>query len=129
MASGIRQLRERMAELTDLQDSAGLLDWDQQTMMPPRGAAARAEWLATLRRVTHEMFISAETGRLLEAAAGELDGAADGDSDDARLVAVVRRRWEKARRVPAELTAELARAGSVGYEAWVSAREASDFAA
>ncbi len=127
MASGIRQLRERMGELTDLQDSAGLLEWDQQTMMPPRGAAARAESLATLGRVSHEMFISAETGRLLDAAAGELDGAADGDSDDARLVAVVRRRWEKARRVPAELTAELARAASVGYEAWVSARAASDF--
>jgi carboxypeptidase Taq len=129
MANGIRQLRERMGELTDLQDAAGLLEWDQQTMMPPRGAGARAESLATLGRVSHELFISADTGRLLEAASGELDGDADGDSDDARLVRVVRRRWEKARRVPAELTAEIARAGSVGYEAWVSARKESNFAA
>jgi carboxypeptidase Taq len=128
MADGMRQLRERMGELTDLQDASGLLEWDQQTMMPPRGGAARAESLATLGRISHEMFISSETGRLLELATGELDGDADGDSDDARLVRVVRRRWEKARRVPAELTAELARAGSVGYEAWVGARKASDFA-
>jgi carboxypeptidase Taq len=129
MADGMRQLRERMGELTDLQDTAALLGWDQQTMMPPRGATARADSLATLGRLSHEMFISAETGRLLEAAAGELDGDADGDSDDARLVHVVRRRWEKARRVPAALTAEIARARSVGYEAWVSARRDSDFAA
>ncbi len=129
MTDAIRQLRERMGEFSDLQDAASLLGWDQQTMMPPRGAAGRAESLATLGKVSHEMFISADTGRVLEAAAGELDGDADGDSDDARLVKVVRRRWEKARRVPAELTAEIARAGSVGYEAWVSARENSDFAA
>jgi carboxypeptidase Taq len=129
MAEGIRQLRERMGELTDLQDAAGLLEWDQQTMMPPRGAGARAESLATLGRLSHELFIAAETGRLLEDAAGELDGDLDGDSDDARLVRVVRRRWEKSRRVPAELTAEIARAGSVGYEAWVGARKESDFAA
>src|ERR1700730_10102990 len=108
MADGIRQLRERMAELIDLRDAAGLLEWDQQTMMPPRGGAARAESLATLGRISHEMFIASETGRLLELATGELDGDADGDSDDARLVRVVRRRWEKARRVPGEPTAGLA---------------------
>jgi carboxypeptidase Taq len=42
---------------------------------------------------------------------------------------VVSRRWEKARRVPSELAAEIARAGSVGHEAWVQARRRSDFAA
>ena len=35
---------------------------------------------------------------------------------------VATRRWEKARRVPGELTAELAHAGSIGQEAWVKAR-------
>ena len=44
-----------------------------------------------------------------------------------RLVSLVRRNWEKARRVPTELAAELAHAGSVGQEAWVRAREQSDF--
>ena len=129
MADGIRQLRERLGGVSDLRDALGLLEWDQQTMMPARGAAARAESLATLGRLSHEMFISAETGHLLEAAARELNGGLDGDSDDARLVEVVRRRWEKDRRVPADLAAEIARAGSIGYEAWVSARRDSDFAA
>ena len=73
------------------------------------------------------MFVSAETGRLLDAAAAELNGA-DQDSDDASLVRVARRHWEKARRVPTELAAELARAGSLGQEAWVEARANSDFA-
>jgi carboxypeptidase Taq len=60
---------------------------------------------------------------------------ADGDGEggaraaDAALVRVARRDWEKARRVPSELAAELARAGALGHAAWVDARERSDYAA
>ena len=121
-------LRDRLAEIVDLRHAAQVLGWDQQTMMPPRGAAARAEALATLERISHEMFVSAETGQLLEAAAGKLNGSAP-DSDDARLVDVVRRRWEKARRVPTDLASDLARASSLGQEAWVAARAEGNFAA
>ena len=126
MRNELDQLRSRMAEITDLRNTAHLLEWDQQTMMPPRGGASRAESIATLERIRHDMFVSAETGRLLDAAAGELDGA-DSASDDAALVRVVRRRWDKARRVPTELAAEIARAGSIGQEAWVRARANNDF--
>ncbi len=126
MGNAVNQLRASLAEVNDLWRAAHLLEWDQQTMMPPRGAAARAETLATLGRVSHERFIADEIGRRLEAAAREVRGA-DPDSDEARLVAVVRRRWEKARRVPSELASELARAGSVGQVAWVAARARSDF--
>jgi carboxypeptidase Taq len=79
-------------------------------------------------RISHDRFVSTNTGRLLDAAAAALDGAS-ADSDDARLVSVVRRHWEKARRVPTDLAAELAHASSVGQEAWVDARARSDYAA
>ena len=124
----MEQLRERMAALADLRSVAQLLDWDQQTMMPPGGAPARAETVATVQRISHEMFVSDDTGRLIEAAAANLDGDT-ADSDEASIVRVTRRQWDKARRVPAWLAADLARAASVGHQAWVAAREASDFAA
>jgi carboxypeptidase Taq len=117
-----------MAELNDLRSAANLLEWDQQTMMPPHGAENRAESLATLERISHAMFTSAETGRLIESAASELDGTSP-DSDEASLVRVVRRRWEKARRVPTDLAADLARAASMGHNVWVAARESSDYGA
>jgi carboxypeptidase Taq len=127
MSDPIEQLRERMAALADLRNVAQLLDWDQQTMMPPGGAPARAETVATVQGISHEMFISDETGRLIEAAGAHLDGA-PADSDEASLIRVTRRQWDKARRVPSELAADLARASSVGQQAWVAAREDSDFA-
>ena len=128
MTDHLPQLRQRLAELTDLSNAAHLLGWDQQTMMPPRGGPARAEALATLEHISHEIFVSAETGRLLDAAETALDGA-EPDSDDVRLVRVTRRRWEKARCVPSDLAADLARSASIGQEAWVEARKRSDFSA
>jgi carboxypeptidase Taq len=127
MSERLLELKTRMARLADIGHATALAHWDQQTMMPPRGGHARAESLATLTRISHELFVDDETGRLLDGASAELQGA-DPDGDDVRLVALVRRQWEKARRVPTELAAEMAKAASIGQEAWVTARSQSDFA-
>ena len=126
MSSQIQALKTRLGTVSDLDGAAELAGWDQQTKMPPNGGQARAEMLATLASLRHETFTDDQTGRLLESAAAELNGN-DPDSDDARLIEVTRRRWEKSRRVPTELEGELARASSEGQEAWVAARAASDF--
>lgn len=128
MSQALQELRERLAEIHDLSSAAGLLSWDQQTMMPERAAPLRAEQLGTLSRLIHERFTDDAIGRLLDRLAGIEDG--DGaDPTDVALVRVTRREWEKARRVPGELAAELARAGARGFQAWEAARAASDFGA
>jgi carboxypeptidase Taq len=126
MSTPIETLRTWLAQIHDLRDAALILDWDQHTMMPRRGGENRAEALATLERIRHEKFVSSETGSLIEGAAKAPNGASP-DSDDARLVEVTRRRWEKARRVPTDLAAEMARAGSIGQEVWIEARAKNDF--
>jgi carboxypeptidase Taq len=128
MTEIVTELRRHLGELTDLRNTVHLLQWDQQTMMPPRGAELRADELGTVQRILHQSFVSAQTGRLLDDAEDECESLPP-DSDEARLISVVRRRWEKARRVPSDLAAELARAASAGQEAWVAARANSDFAA
>jgi carboxypeptidase Taq len=127
--AAIDELRRRLGEIHDLSRAASLLAWDERTMMPPGGAPARAETLATLARVRHEMFIDDEIGRLIDRARSETDpDTSPGEEIDADLIRVVARDWEKARRVPSELRAELARASSVAENAWVEAKERSDFA-
>ena len=120
-------LKTRLAEISDLRKSSSLLFWDQQVMMPRAAAETRAEQLATLDRFAHECFVSDETGRLLEAAR-PYEESLDPDSDDASLIRVTRRDWEKARRVPPDLRAELTRASSQGFQAWQDAKGTSDFA-
>jgi len=129
MSDELQKLRQHLAQIEDVHNAAQVLGWDQHTMMPRRGAEARSEALATLEWIGHDMFVSDQTGRLLEAAAASLNGTPEDSSDEARLVTVTQRRWEKARRVPSDLAAEIARASSVGQEAWAQARANSDFAA
>jgi carboxypeptidase Taq len=122
----LEQLKLRIGEIHDLNQANALLGWDQQTYMPPGGATARAEQLATLQKISHEMFSSDETGILLDAAAEETANA-DPDSDEARLIKITRREYHKARKVPADLVAAITRATSKGYEVWTQARAQSDW--
>jgi carboxypeptidase Taq len=122
------ELRQRLAEISDLGKTAALLGWDQHVMMPSRGAALRAEQLATVGRIAHVKFTSDEIGRLLESLRdwGEQQ---DRDSFEASLIRVTTRDWEKARRVPADLRAEMSRSAALATPVWVEARENNDFAA
>jgi carboxypeptidase Taq len=122
------ELKARLAEIHDLQKAVELLFWDQTVMMPPGGAAVRAEQLTTLGRIAHDRFVDEEIGRLLEEL-HPVEKAEPYDSDDASLVRVTRRDWEKARKVPTELAAEMTRVASEANEAWVAARRDSDYAA
>ena len=126
MDADLRTLRERLAEIADLYRAMGVLGWDQRVTMPPLGTPARAEALATLGRIAHEKFVGAEIGSLLERL-GPLEESLEYDSDDASLIRVTRRDWEKQRRVPSELRAEMTRAGAQGHQIWVEARANNDF--
>jgi carboxypeptidase Taq len=122
----LTQLRTRMAELSDLHSVSMLLFWDQQTVMPPAGANARAERVGTIALAIHARESDPQLGALLDAlepwAAGE-----DPDSDDVRLIQWTRRDFEKSVRVPAELAAEISRQKALGQQAWQEARAANDF--
>ena len=66
MDAAFTELKERVAEIADLEAAGALLGWDQQVKMPPGGAEVRAEQLATLGRLAHEALTSDEIGGLLD---------------------------------------------------------------
>jgi carboxypeptidase Taq len=122
--SALDKLRGRLSELVDLAAVAMLLSWDQLVMMPAEGAEARALQLAAMARLSHECATADEIGAWLE----ELDEAAL-DELDRDIVRLARRDWERARRIPRELAADLARASVEGQESWRLARAQDDFSA
>jgi carboxypeptidase Taq len=122
----LEQLQARLAEVTDLSKAATLLFWDQRVMMPPGGAAARAEALSTLSSLTQERFVAGDIGELLEDLRG-LEEGSEYDSFEASLIRVTRRDYEKAIRVPPELVGEMSRAAALALSAWGPAKEQSNF--
>ena len=128
MSDSLAELKTRLAQISDLQTARGVLEWDQQVVMPPGGAHARADHLTTLETLQHELFTSDEIGRLLDELR-PLEESLPHDDIDACLLRVTRRDWEKATRVPTELAAEMAHLTAEAHHAWVAARAASDYAA
>lgn len=113
--------QQRIRELEALSGASAVLSWDQQTYMPAGGAGHRGTQLATLAAVSHERMTAPELGELLEALL---------DADDRMQVAAARRmkrRYDRATRVPTELVRAMSAARSQGFGAWMQARESGDF--
>jgi carboxypeptidase Taq len=127
MSARLDELKTRLLEANDLGSAAAVLRWDQATYMPPGGAGARGRQVATLGRLAHERFTDPAIGRLLDALEPEVQDLPF-DSDEASLVRVTRREYERAIRVPAPFVAELGEHDALSYQAWTEARPANDFA-
>jgi carboxypeptidase Taq len=123
----LRELKHRLHEIGDLDGASALLGWDQATYMPPGGAAARARQGATLRRLSHERSVDPALGRLIDELLPHADSLSY-DTDDASLIRVARRDFEKAIKVPPDFVARANALRSASFDAWTRARPANDFA-
>jgi len=128
MEDKLQALKTRLLEINDLESAGSVLSWDQETYMPPGGAAARARQLGTLSRLAHEKFTDPAIGKLLD----ELrpyEESLPYDSDEASLLRLTRREYERAVKVPAEFVAQLSSHNAASYDVWTRARPANDFVA
>lgn len=123
----LQKLRTILREVSDLQSAAAVLGWDQQTYMPAGGAGPRGRQIATLSRLAHEAFVQPEVGRLLD----QLDPHRRDlppDSDDACLLRVTRRDYERDTKIPSAFWADLSEHAAEAFQAWTQARPDNDFA-
>jgi carboxypeptidase Taq len=121
------ELIRRVKEGSLLGSCAGVLGWDERTYMPHQGSSHRAEQMALLARMVHEMMTAAEIGDLL----GELESSSfirDKESIAAANIREIRRSYNRAVKLPKELVEELARVTTRAQQVWQEARQADDFA-
>lgn len=117
-------LEKRFDRLSHVGGAASVLHWDWAAMMPAGGAQARASQLATLAEISHEMLTDARVGDWL--AAAEADRGSLDDWQRANL-REMRRAYDHATAVGADLVRALSEAESTSEMAWRKAREADDF--
>jgi carboxypeptidase Taq len=125
MSEAYRALEARFARMSHIGGALAVLQWDQQVMMPPGGNRVRAEQMATLRQLAHELLTGAETGELLDAA--EQDAAGLGPWQAANL-REMRRSHRRATALPTDLVAAQTRAATAAEMIWREARARADFA-
>jgi carboxypeptidase Taq len=117
------RLVARFARLGALQEASAVLQWDYAAFMPEGGAGARAEQLATLKVVCHEILTDPALAELIAAA----EALSDLDPWERANLAEMRRRWVHATAVPAALVEALSKACSACEMRWREARPKSDF--
>ncbi|PJE25860.1 carboxypeptidase Taq [Pseudooceanicola antarcticus] len=103
---------------------AGRLGWDQETVMPRGAAEQRAEEMAAMEQVLHARRTDPRVGDWLAAC----EGSEMTEADTAKL-RHIRRSFDRASKLPAALSAEIARVTSVAQGQWAEARAKDDFAA
>jgi len=121
--SAYSDLLEHLKTSTALEQVAGLISWDQETMMPTTGGTARAEQAGAIEGVLHARRSDPKVGEWLEAIdfdALDLTGQAN--------LRVAKRDYDRANKVPEDLAKALAKAGAAGQRAWAAARAEDDVA-
>ncbi|TLU73726.1 carboxypeptidase M32 [Lichenicoccus roseus] len=121
-----RTLEKRFARISDVESALGILNWDNDTIMPAGAAGQRAGQVATLSVIAHELMTGPDMPDLLQ------DASAAGDGLDAwqrANLAEMRRLHAHSSAVPADLVDAASRANSACERAWREARANSDFKA
>ena len=125
MTPAYQALLKRLRESATLESVAGLLRWDQETMMPPGAGTFRAEELALIGRLAHDRATAPSVGALLDEC--EADPDLSSDPAAAANLREARRTFDRASRVPADLVAEMLSTSSMALQAWKQARRNNDF--
>jgi carboxypeptidase Taq len=126
MEAKLQELKARLREAYDLNMVNALLNWDQSTYMPPGGAPARGRQMGLVAQLAHEKMTDPAIGKLLD----ELrpyEESLPYDSDDASLIRVARREFERDTKVPSAFMAKLQAHWAESFDLWTRARPANDF--
>jgi carboxypeptidase Taq len=116
------ELLEQYRRATYLGDANGVLNWDQEVMMPEGGTPARSKQRGAVSAVAHDLLVDDDVGRWLD----ELEEAGLSEEESA-VVREIRRQYERKAKVPTDLVEEISEATSDAHPVWREARENDDF--
>ena len=112
-----------MQKIADLKYSSAVLQWDQETCMPPKGASYRGQQLATLSELCHELFTSEETNGVLL----ELLGRQDLSASQRRNVELSFEDYTKQKKLPTEFVRKMVEVINQSFHSWIEARKENRF--
>ena len=125
--SAYKSLLERNKELIVLQSAESIIQWDMETMMPPKAVEQRSQQLALLSRLSHRMSTAPETGRLLNAILTDPQYEALNEVEK-RNIHLIKKNYDEQTALPEKLVSEIAKQQAVTVNIWKKAKKAQNFA-
>lgn len=123
MNNNYQKFKQLTEKITDISYATSLLNWDQETYIPKKGVKRRAQQIATLSGMAHELSTSQELGDLLSIL------LSDGSLNEVEKsnVELTWKDFEKAKKIPTEFIIRLSEATSEAFHAWLNARKENNF--
>lgn len=117
------QYCEKMRRIADVKYASAVLQWDQETYLPQKGAAARSRQLATLNELAHQLTTDADLGKLLQA----LQDKEDLNFKQRRNVELTFEEYRKQQKFSSDFVRKMSEAISAAFYSWIEARKQNDF--
>jgi carboxypeptidase Taq len=112
-----------MQKVADLRCANAVLQWDQETYMPPKGAHFRGQQISTLSELSHQLFSSEEFGGVLK----ELNSRADLEEDQKRNAELTYEDYVKNKKYSSDFVRKLSSQINRTYHSWIEARKQNSF--
>lgn len=118
------ELIQTFSRVNKLDHALVILSWDQMVMMPPGGVQSRSESLAELSVMRHELLSDERVGDWISACEAQSDALSEAQQ---RSVFEMRRSYNDASCLPADLVKAKVVAGSNCEHGWRSQRPENDW--
>jgi carboxypeptidase Taq len=122
-----KKLLIRTKDLIVLSSAQSIIQWDMETMMPPKAVEQRSQQLALLSRISHKMSTAPEIGKLLNAllASSQYDALSEVEK---RNVYLIKKNYDEQTQLPEKLVEETARQQAITVNTWKKAKAQKNYA-
>jgi len=114
---------QHLQKIADVRYAIAVLQWDQETYMPQKGAGFRAQQVATLSQISHELFTRESFKNLLQ----DLLNCSGLDETEQKNVSLSWYDYTQQHKLPGDFVRQLSEATSRSFQAWVNAKTNNNF--
>lgn len=116
--------KTKMQKIADVKYAAAVLQWDQETYLPPKGNHFRGRQLATLSEIAHQQFTTGAMGALLN----DLNDKDNLSNHQKRNVQLSLEDYNRNKKLSSDFVRRMSETVTTTYHAWVKARNDNSFA-
>jgi carboxypeptidase Taq len=117
------EYQQHLKKIADVKYASAVLQWDQETYMPVNGAGFRAQQIATLSEITHELFTQTRFKHILQ----ELQSADGLSAEQQKNIALTWYDYTQQEKLSAVFVRQLSEAISRSFQSWIAARKENKF--
>jgi carboxypeptidase Taq len=121
-----KKLMDKAKDLLVFQSVEYIINWDMETVMPPKAIGLRSQQLALLSRIEHKMSTDPEIGTLLNSILRH-PNYDDLDEIQKRNVHLIKKQYDEQTKLPEDLVAEIAKQRTITVDVWKKAKAAKNF--